>query len=175
MSSDFSRSRNDDAGDDAEDDLGESEPAPRNSGVERRIHKSEDRMKKASPKERSNDSAKKDRSPWPHRQHGSVEQPDECANCRMDDRCCDQPIQMEGRDVSSCRVCPVRDARASKQINCIPDTVLSEIAVKESREDHHDSPRYSSTKSGGHRIAFNRKERPMNFADLDVCHLGPYA
>src|ERR1700674_5870402 len=132
-------------------------------------------MKKASPKERRNDSAKKDRSPWPHWQHGSVEQPNECANCRMDDRCCNQPIPMEGRDVSSCRVCPVRDARASKQIHRIPDTVLREIAVKESWEDHHDSPCYSSAESRGHGITFNRKERAVDFTDLDVRHLGPHA
>lgn len=175
MRSDFSRSHNDEAGYDAEDKLGESEPAPLDSGVERRIHKSEDRVKKASPKERSNDSAKKDRSPRPHWQHCSVEQADECANCRMDDRCCNQPIPMEGRDVGGRSVCPVCDARASKQIHRVPDAVLGQIAVKEGGEDHDDSPSYSSTESGGHGITFNRKERPVDFTDLDVRHLGPHA
>ncbi len=82
---------------------------------------------------------------------------------------------MKGRDVSSCRVCPVCNARPSKQINRIPDTVLSEIAVKESGEDHHDSPCYSSTEAGGDGITFNRKERTVDFTDLDVRHLGLYA
>src|SRR5260370_24359864 len=114
MSSDFSRSRNDDAGYDAEDYLGDSEPAPRDSGVERRIHKSKDRVKETCPQERSNYPAKKDRPTRPHWQHCSIEQTDHRANCSMDAMCCNQPIPMKGRDVSSRRVSPVCTARPSQ-------------------------------------------------------------
>jgi hypothetical protein len=91
-------------------------------------------MQKIGPKEWSNYPAKKDRSPIRHWQHGSIEQPDQCANIGMDDRCGNQSIPMKGRDVSSRCVGPVRNARASKEIHRIPDTVLGQIAVKKSWE-----------------------------------------
>jgi hypothetical protein len=49
MCSDLARFGNDNAGDDAEEYLGESEPTPSDSGAECGIHESEDRVKKASP------------------------------------------------------------------------------------------------------------------------------
>ena len=175
MGSDLGGSRNDDAGHDTEEDLGESKPTPGDPGVERRIHESEDRVKKAGPKERSDYSAKKDRSPRPHWKHGSIEQPDQCANCSMDHCCRNQPVPMKGRDVSSCRVCPVCNACASKQIHCIPDTVLCQISVKESGEDHDDSPCYAATEPGDDGITLDREECSVNFADLDVRYPGSRA
>src|ERR1700760_4708499 len=119
-------------------------------------------MKEACPQKWSNDAAKKNRMARPHRQHCSIEQSDQQANCRMNNRCCNQSIPVKGRDVGSRCISPVSYTGASKQVNRIPDTVLSEIAVEKSREDHHDSACDSATKAGGHGIAFDRKERSVN-------------
>src|SRR5260370_3840394 len=93
----------------------------------------------------------------------------------MDDSCRDQTVPVKGGYVRSRGVRPVPHARASKQIHRIPNTVLGQITVKESREDHDDSPGYAATEPGGDGITLDREERSMNFADLDVRYLGSRA
>src|SRR6202035_1468377 len=92
--------------------------------------------------------------------------------CRMDDRCCNQTAPVKGGDVCSRGVRPVPHTRAAKQIHRIPNTVLGQITVEKSRNDHDDSPGYAATEPGGDGITLDRKECSMNFVDLDVRYLG---
>lgn len=93
----------------------------------------------------------------------------------MDDRGCNQAIPVKRSNVRRRGVRPKSDTRPSEEIHGIPDAVLGKVTVEEGREDHDDSSGYAAPETGGDGIAFDRKERPMNRANLNVRHTGSWA
>ena len=90
----------------------------------------------------------------------------------MNDRRCDQSVPVKRGYVCSRGVRPVPYSGTSKQIHCIPDTVLGQETIKKCGEDHDDSPGYAAAQPGYDGITLDRKKCSMNFADRDVRNLG---